>query len=287
MNAHRTDIGRILAAQSGVIARRDHPELAEAMTGLVRAGRLQPLLPGVYAQVGAGSDPGVLLRALQLWEPNLVFTGATAARLTFWPELPALPIEAAAPTRRARRRAMIITRRRVPSDLVTLAQGLRCTTADLTALDLAVRTAGGSIDAALRSRRVSLVGLHETMQRCARRTGNAQLRSLLLDSRDEPWSAAERQTHGLLRSAGITGWTANYPVPMLSTVYYVDIAFPGARLAIEIDGRAYHGPAQFESDRWRQNDLVLAGWRVLRFTATMIRDQPYIVLALIERALAE
>jgi very-short-patch-repair endonuclease len=57
--------------------------------------------------------------------------------------------------------------------------------------------------------------------------------------------------------------------------------------SVEIDGREFdEGKEVFESGRWQQNDLVLAGWRVLRFTATMVRDHPQIGLRLIERALA-
>ena len=56
---------------------------------------------------------------------------------------------------------------------------------------------------------------------------------------------------------------------------YVDIIFRRLKLVIEIDGRLYHtGTEVFESDRWRQNLLVLNGWCVLRFTWTMIEDHP-------------
>jgi len=58
------------------------------------------------------------------------------------------------------------------------------------------------------------------------------------------------------------------------------------RLVIEVDGRHFHGEARFESDRWRQNALVLDGWRVLRFTWTMLERYPDRVVAAIERALA-
>ena len=58
-------------------------------------------------------------------------------------------------------------------------------------------------------------------------------------------------------------------------------------LAVEIDGRAFHvGPAEFERDRWRQNDLVNAGWRVLRFTARMVDETPHLVIGTIREALA-
>jgi very-short-patch-repair endonuclease len=47
----------------------------------------------------------------------------------------------------------------------------------------------------------------------------------------------------------------------------VDFAYPGRRLAIEVDGYGPHaGPAAFQRDRTRQNRLVAAGWTVLRYT---------------------
>jgi len=39
-------------------------------------------------------------------------------------------------------------------------------------------------------------------------------------------------------------------------------------------------------DRYRQNALVLAGWRVLRFTYRMLVDEPDYVIATILAALA-
>ena len=69
--------------------------------------------------------------------------------------------------------------------------------------------------------------------------------------------------------------------------YFVDIGFPEINLAVEIDGREFHtAAADFENDRWRQNDLVNAGWRVLRFTARMLEEAPHLVLAAITEALA-
>jgi very-short-patch-repair endonuclease len=52
----------------------------------------------------------------------------------------------------------------------------------------------------------------------------------------------------------------------------VDLAFPAHRVAIEYDGRAVHERQDvFIRDRQRQNDLVRAGWLVLRFTAADLR----------------
>ena len=52
----------------------------------------------------------------------------------------------------------------------------------------------------------------------------------------------------------------------------VDLAFPDLRIAIEYDGREVHERQDvFHRDRRRQNDLVRAGWTVLRFTAADLR----------------
>jgi len=52
----------------------------------------------------------------------------------------------------------------------------------------------------------------------------------------------------------------------------VDLAFPAARIAVEYDGRVVHERADvFTRDRQRHNELVQAGWTVLRFTAEDLR----------------
>jgi very-short-patch-repair endonuclease len=55
----------------------------------------------------------------------------------------------------------------------------------------------------------------------------------------------------------------------------VDFAWRDAKLIVEVDGYAYHrSPTAFESDRERDVKLVLAGWRVLRFTWTQLTRRP-------------
>src|SRR5215210_7802144 len=84
--------------------------------------------------------------------------------------------------------------------------GLRMTTPAPTALDLCDTVGGDAIDTVLRTRAASLAELHAVLGRTSRRRGNQLRRQLLLDSRDEPWSEAERRAHQLLRDAGLTGW---------------------------------------------------------------------------------
>lgn len=110
---------------------------------------------------------------------------------------------------------------------------------------------------------------------------------LLVESRGEPWSFAERRTHSVLHEAGIEGWVANHPVPIGDSLFYVDVAFREVKLALEIDGRFHEDDRrQFESDRWRQNALVLNGWTVLRFTWPMVRDHPQALVDTVCAALA-
>lgn len=70
--------------------------------------------------------------------------------------------------------------------------------------------------------------------------------------------------------------------------YRIDIAFPAARLAVEVDGWEWHGKhkADFARDRERQNLLTLHGWRVLRFTAGEIRKSRDACVEIIAQALA-
>lgn len=166
-------------------------------------------------------------------------------------------------------------RRRVPVDLVVERGGLRFTTPALTAIELASLEHAEAVDLALRSQMTTLAAMHEALRLTGHRSGNAERARMLLDSRDEPWSEAERRAHRLLRAAGITGWQGNVRVTVAGRTYYLDIGFRGPRLALEIDGRLHEDDRDlFESDRWRQNALVRDGWRVLRFTWAMLRDHP-------------
>jgi very-short-patch-repair endonuclease len=56
--------------------------------------------------------------------------------------------------------------------------------------------------------------------------------------------------------------------------YRIDMAYPDLMLAMEIDGWEHHrSRTAFDEDRARANDLVVGGWRVLRFTSTMSNAQ--------------
>ena len=115
------------------------------------------------------------------------------------------------------------------------------------------------------------------------RYGSPRARKLLYAAGDGARSQAERLFVKLLKDAGITGWVANHPVGG----YVIDFAFPASKVAIEIDGWAFHqDPTVFNGDRVRQNKLALLGWQVLRFTWRDLTEHPERVVATVRRAIS-
>lgn len=102
-------------------------------------------------------------------------------------------------------------------------------------------------------------------------------------------SEAERVLRELLKHHGIEGFESDWPVSPVGggpPAARLDFAHPGARIAIEVDGRAFHSSSEaFESDRQRQNWLVSSGWTVLRFTWSMLKSDRTSVVAQIQAAL--
>jgi very-short-patch-repair endonuclease len=283
------DVERRLRAGGGAIDRRSHPDLTGAIDRRLRTGELVALLPGIYCSSVATARTDVRLRAAALWAgPDAVFTGLTAARLTFWPDCPLATITLALPTMTKVSRPGFITERRhvPPTELVDL-DGLRATQPSLTAVDLACTPAGGeAIDRALRSRTATLEQMWSALARHPNRPGNPQRRALLLDSADQPWSEAERVLHRLLRQSGLTGWSTNVWVTATGNRYCVDVLFAATALIVEVDGWEVHGSrSAFEDDRRRRNHLVLEGYRVLNLTWRQLVDDPDWVVACVRAAL--
>jgi very-short-patch-repair endonuclease len=178
-----------------------------------------------------------------------------------------------------------VRRRDLASADIVEQRGLRVTSLALTAIEAAVRPRGGDaaiMDTALQ-KHVDLRELWRVHMRNKGRYGSPAARQLLQVADDGARSHGERILIGLLKSAGITGWIANYPIGE----YKVDLAFPGARIAIEVDGWAFHSdPEVFQKDRKRQNRIALLGWQVLRFTWFDLTEHPERVIAEIRRAIS-
>lgn len=170
-----------------------------------------------------------------------------------------------------------------PADIVEV-RGLRVTELALTVVEAAVRPRRNVklFDAALQ-RRADLPSLWRAHMRNKGRYGSPAARMLLQAADDGAQSQAERILIQLLRSAKITGWKANYPV----AGYKVDVGFPKQKVAVEVDGFAFHSDSEdFHQDRRRQNAIALAGWQVLRFTWLDLTEYPDRVIAEILHAIS-
>lgn len=142
-------------------------------------------------------------------------------------------------------------------------------------------------DRALQQAWFTHADIDRRLRESAGRWGNRQIRRIADQLSRGVDAESERRLHALLRSASLTGWVPQYRVATRTGTFRVDVAFPHRRLAIEVDGYAYHsGDLAFQRDRTRQNALIAAGWQVLRFTWSDIVERPQYVIAQIRALLA-
>jgi very-short-patch-repair endonuclease len=143
------------------------------------------------------------------------------------------------------------------------------------------------VDRALQQGWLQPAYLERRLARSPGRHGNQSLRWLLAAVRPGAHSTAERLLHQVLGHAGLTGWRPQYTIALPSGWVIVDVAFPDRRVAVEVDGWAWHtDPERFQRDRSRQNELVTAGWTVLRFTWLDLTERPDAVLDTLRNSLA-
>ena len=98
---------------------------------------------------------------------------------------------------------------------------------------------------------------------------------------DESISAIDQDLEALLESCEspaereflyyaydhIEGLVPQYP----AFRYRLDFAIPDKWIAIEIDGHDYHKtPYQRKRDAKRERELTIAGWKIMRFTASEV-----------------
>lgn len=150
--------------------------------------------------------------------------------------------------------------------------------------------AEGVLDLALQRRWLSPSDVERLVsQRAGRgRKGVERLRHLHGRASSGSRSEAERRMWPLLKEAG-GNWIANHSIVDDDgrVLAEIDFAEPRLRIAIEVDGRAYHSDRRaFEHDRKRQNMLALRGWIILRFTWERIIQDPEGVMAEVARAIA-
>lgn len=285
----------VAATQSGIITRAQllaAGRTDSGVTRLLRSGAIRRLGEGVYRVRGAP-----LTYDAALWRAVLESGGAlgfgTAAALWGCAVEPPDRIDIIVgrhdhplPIRGVRFR-----RRDYPASLLTRRSGLPATTRVDSLLDLMgtmrLGKASQLADRAIQQRWLGPEDIARRLRNRPKQRGNGILQILATMSGDGAAAHSERVLHRVLRQGGITGWEANVAVfGGGRKIAEPDVLFRAAGLIVEVDGMAYHTDAdRFQRDRSRQNDLVTAGWRVLRFTWHDLIDRPGYVLAQIRQQL--
>lgn len=272
------DITELTVRRDGVFSAREALECGVSSSTIQRklaAGEWKAVTRGVYLVTGHARSARAQARiAVLSVHADAVLGGAAAA---WW-----LGLHDAEPrkhivftrTRGAARRssATALTRYRHLHDAdITEYQGLRVTEPALTVLDASLDLGMSIIDSTLLTKRVTVEALDAAHTRYPRRHGATRAASYLRLLGDGARSEAERLTVNLLTTGGVSGWIANMP----AFGYIIDFAIPHVKVAVEIDGFAFHRDATaFRRDRLKRNLLVANGWTVLNFTWTDLVERP-------------
>jgi hypothetical protein len=265
----------------------------------VASGRWEQVLPGVYLIAGAPRDWATMQLALTLASgPGAVASHLAAARLWDIPGYAKAGVEVSAPRGALRRQRGF--RQHESTDLDRCRtferEGIPVTDPGRTVLDLARFVGEARLHRAVESlRRRDLVtwsSLIEVLAVHARqgRHGITRLRSVILRHahREEITDTdMELLVLGLTREAGLPEPTLHHRIfDGERFVAEVDMAYVELKIAIECDGSAHLDEDVRDRDLPRQNDLVLLGWTVLRFSYRRVQEHPEAVIREIRHAIA-
>jgi very-short-patch-repair endonuclease len=283
----------IARRQGGVLSRaqcRTAGLTARQVDGLLRRGALQRMGCGVLRLSGAPFSADTRHWYAVLATGGVLIASSAAYLWQLVDQPPALVQIAISSQRRLDGPAGVRVRRLdIPGAELTTRFRLPVTTRARSAVDhladCPYTEAMPFADRALAQGWLTMRDLHRRLRRPV--TGNARVRQVLRTLTIGAEAESERRLHRLLRQHGISGWVPNHPVQRGGwLIARVDIAFLAQRLAIEVDGLAYHSDrSRFQRDRTRQNDLVNLGWTVLRFTWQDITADPERVIATIRTTL--
>jgi hypothetical protein len=284
-------------ARGGRLARR-RDLLAAGLTRRelqrrVRRGELRPLTPHLFTDV-AQPSPDETLRAAAVALDAVV--SHTSAALLWGLELVVTPAQSTVTVARDRSRATLAGVRVRRSDLADddwqRRDGVRVTTVLRTAVDLCrvlpLAEAVAAADSALRRGLLTVADLRAAL--CALPAGRGRVLVSRVVALVDPrcGSVLESLLRVLLHLHGVRAPHTQLPVRARSggLIGRVDFAWPDVGLVVEADGFAFHADRRrYRDDRRRGNALVLAGWRVLRFTWEDVVQHPEHVVACVRAAL--
>ncbi len=246
----------------------------------------------LYCWRGLPPDPWLILDAWRrLLGDTVTFSSRSAAWLHGLDVNPVNPVAVTAPSDSALRSCHGLTVRRcdLGTDEVVTARGLRGTSIHRTLRDICLGEppveALVTLDSALRSRIADREALWRYALSVNGLPGSRRMRQLipLVEPAESPM---ETRLRWLFIQAGL-------PRPQVQAELFdsaeqfiarVDLYYPNASLVIEFDGGIHR--EHLVADARRQNQLINAGFTVLRFTGPDLNYRPEHVVAEVRHALA-
>ena len=249
--------------------------------------------PGVYASARRGDEPMLALEAAACRLPAVAaFSGLSAAWLHGLDVPASEPIEVIVPKGAgvSGRAGMRVRRARLPAEDVVTIRHLRATTILRTLEDLARRLP--IVEATVIADMALNAGLADLSQFTAwarsRRGGRGlvNLRRVAALAEPRAESPMETRLRLLLVLSGLPAPEAQVEIrdDEGRFVGRPDLYYAPQRLGLEYDGGIHR--QQLAEDNRRQNLLLRAGVRLLRFTAADVMSQPGLVVAQVRGMLA-
>src|SRR5215470_5440494 len=271
--------------------------VAEALqTGLTRKqlrGRsFRRISPGLYAWAGTPEVPAVVLAAVGRRLPaGAAFSDRTAAWLHGLDVPPCDPVEVTVPhaCRVSGRAGVRIHRCNLSEGEVVVRKGLPVTSPLRTVFDLSRRLslmeAVVAVDMALHRGLVDLVKLRGYVADHTLWRGVAQARRATELAESAAESPMESRLRMLLILAGLPRPEVQVPLhhDRGRFIGRPDLYYRAHRIGLEFDGGTHR--ASLVEDNRRQNRLLNAGCRLLRFTAADVYSHPDEIIAQVRAAL--
>jgi predicted transcriptional regulator of viral defense system len=294
-------IARIAADHHGLFARHHLLELRvtpEERRHRLATGRWESVHDSAYRIAGTPARwHASVLAACWAGGTRAVASHRSAAELYGLPGGRRDRVEITCPRwRRARHQGIVVHESlALREDVVTVVDGIPCTTVERTLFDIAgmnrPRTLDLAIDAALRQGLTSVAALRDHVQGLAKRgrRGSARFRSAI-DLRTPadvvPESAPERLLATALVHQGLPRPELQYVVRDVDGAFVarVDIAYPKEKILIEYESFQEHtGKLALVRDSARRNALVALGFTALSATAADLRDDAAMLARAVRR----
>jgi hypothetical protein len=239
------------------------------------------------------TDPlAILIRFARRMPAGTAFSGYTAAWLHGLDVAPCNPIEVTIPKRFGitRRAGGSVRRSDLAAGEIVIRKGLHATPAIRTVVELAGRTplteAVVVADLALHARLLTVAQLRTHVAAHTRARGIARVRRVLDFVEPKAESAMETRLRMILVLAGLPRPAVQISIRDEQERWLgrPDMLYRAQRLAIEYDGGNHRD--RLIDDNRRQNRLIGAGFRILRFTAPDVYGNPESVVMQVRHGLA-